>query len=310
MTDKNDALHEIIALSLRHGITLDEISRALAQPAQAMPSSGILSKLLAYLGGIFIFAGVSVFISMYWGDFVPAVRVGVTLGIGFMTFVMAIICLNNKKYTHAATPLLLMAMLLQPTGIFVMLNEYSYGGDPRHGVLYMAAFMLIQQGAAFWARRRTLLAFSTLLFGSLFFVTLLDIGDMDGKLIGIVTGVSLMCIAYGLGRTPHAAISPFWHLAGSVTLLWAVFDAVQQTPLEPGFLGLSAFIVFLSTHVRSRMLLLVGTLAMLSYIGYYTAEHFTDTLGWPIALVILGLTLIGLSSLALKLNNKYIKQPA
>jgi hypothetical protein len=60
--------------------------------------------------------------------------------------------------------------------------------------------------------------------------------------------------------------------------------------------------------VRSRVLLGVGTLAMLIYIGYYTAEHFANTLGWPIALVFIGIALIALSSLAVRLNNKYIKQ--
>jgi hypothetical protein len=53
--------------------------------------------------------------------------------------------------------------------------------------------------------------------------------------------------------------------------------------------------------------LIVGTLSMLSYIGYYTAEHFANTVGWPIALVIVGIALIGVSSLAVRLNNKYIK---
>ena len=68
--------------------------------------------------------------------------------------------------------------------------------------------------------------------------------------------------------------------------------------------------IFLSTYVRSRTLLLTSTLSMLCYIGYYTAEHFANTVGWPIALVIIGTALIGLSSLAVKLNNKYIKQRA
>ena len=47
---------------------------------------------------------------------------------------------------------------------------------------------------------------------------------------------------------------------------------------------------------------------MLAHIGYYKAKHFANTLGWPIALVVIGAALIGLSYLAIKLNNKYIKQ--
>jgi hypothetical protein len=94
---------------------------------------------------------------------------------------------------------------------------------------------------------------------------------------------------------------------GSVTVLWSVFDAVKNTPLEVMHLGVSALIIFLSTYVRSRVLILTGTVSMLSYISYYTAEHFANTVGWPITLVIIGIALIFISSLAIRLNNKFIK---
>ena len=310
MSLKDDALLDIVSLARNNNITLDEISQALTntQAQAAKQSSGVLSKLFGYIGGIFVFAGIGVFISMYWQDFDSAARVIVTLGTGFIAFIMALVCLADKKYERAATPLFMISSLLQPTGIFVMLNEYSSGGDARYGVLYMAIFMLIQQGATFLAKQRTVLAFSAVLFGCIFFTTLFDIWGMDKKLIGVVMGTSLLCIAYALNQSRHTAISPFWYFIGSGVLLWSVFDAVQHTPFELVYLGLSAFLVFLSTYVRSRTLLLVSTLSMLGYIGYYTAEHFANTVGWPIALVIIGMALIGLSSLAVKLNNKYIKQ--
>jgi hypothetical protein len=197
--------------------------------------------------------------------------------------------------------------VLQPMGIFVMLDEYASGGDPRHGVLFMAAFMLIQQGLTFIARRLTVMAFAAVLFASIFLVTLFDLWQVDNDLVGIVMGISLMCVAYALGQSRHQAIAPFWYLVGSISLLVSVFDAVKHGPFELAYLGLSAFVIFLSTVVRSGVLMLVGTLSMLCYIGYFTAEHFANTLGWPVALVIIGIALIGVSATAVKLNNKYIK---
>jgi len=309
MSLKDDALQDIVALAQHNQITLAEIAQALAaasvQP-NAAPAS-VLSKLFGYVGGIFVFAGVGVFISMYWDDFGSASRVIITLGSGLMAFVMGLVCLSDQKYERVATPLFLMASVLQPTGIMVMLQEYSSGGDVRHGLLFMAAYMLVQQGATFWAKQRTVLAFSALLFGCIFFANLFDIWDVDEKLIGIVIGSSLLCIAYAMQQSKHMAIAPFWYFVGAVLLLWSVFESVENSLLEPVYLGATAFIIFLSTYVRSRTLLLVGTLAMLIYIGYYTAEHFANTVGWPIALVIIGIALIGLSALAVRLNNQYIK---
>ncbi len=309
MSLKEDALQDIISLAKHNNITLDEIKHALEiVPILAYkPSSSVLSKLFGYIGGIFVFAGIGVFISMYWDDFGSAARVIVTLGVGFAAFIMGLACLADKRYEKAATPLFLIASLLQPTGILVMLQEYSSGGDARHGLLLMAAYMLIQQCATFWAKRRTVLAFSAILFGCIFFANLFDIWDMDEELIGTVIGISLICIAYALNQSRHLAIAPFWYFVGAIILLWSVFEAVENTPFELVYLGLSALLIFLSTYVRSRTLLLVGTLSMLVYIGYYTAKHFANTVGWPIALVMIGIALIALSSLAVRLNNKYIK---
>ena len=310
MSQKLEALQDIVSLAKHNHITLAEITHALAAAPvlAAKPSSGVLSKLLGYIGGIFVFAGIGVFISMYWGDFGSAARVIVTLGMGLVAFFMGLACLYDKKYERAATPLFLMASFLQPTGILVMLQEYSSGGNYRYGILFMAAYMLIQQGATFWAKGRTVLAFSAIFFGMIFFGYLFDLWDLSEKLIGTIIGISLLCIAYALNQSKHIAIAPFWYFVGAFMLLWSVFDAVKNTPFELLYLGLSALIIFLSTYVRSRTLLLVGTLAMLGYIGWFTAKYFANTVGWPIALVIIGIALIGMSSLAIRLNNKYIKK--
>ncbi|WP_036302590.1 DUF2157 domain-containing protein [Methylotenera sp. L2L1] len=309
MSLKDDALQDIVSLAKYNQITLAEIAQALDTSMQ-QPSkepAGVLSKLFGYIGGIFMFAGIGVFISMYWDDFGSASRVIVTLGTGLTAFIMGLVCLTNSKYERATTPLFLISSLLQPTGIMVMLQEYSSGGDVRHGLLFMAAYMLIQQGAVFWEKQRTVMAFSAILFGCIFFANLFDIWDVDEKLIGIVIGSSLLCIAYAINQSKHIAIAPFWYFVGAVLLLWSIFESVENTLLEPLYLGATAFTIFLSTYVRSRTLLLVGTLTMLLYIGYYSAEHFANTVGWPIALVIIGIALIGLSALAVRLNNQYIK---
>ena len=309
MSAKQEALQDIVALVKHNQISLDEIKYALetAPVLASKPSSSVLSKLFGYIGGIFVFAGIGVFISMYWDDFGSAARVIVTLGVGLVAFIMALVCLADKRYDKAATPLFIVSSILQPMGVLVMLQEYSSGGDARHGLIFMSAYMLIQQGATFWAKRLSVLAFSAILFGCILLANLFDVWGWDGELIGMVIGVSLICVAYALQQSKHMAIAPFWYFVGGVILMWSVFEAVENTPLELLYLGLSALIIFLSTHVRSRSLLGVGTLAMLLYIGYYTAKHFANTLGWPIALVVIGVALIALSSLAVRLNNKYIK---
>jgi hypothetical protein len=311
MTDRDEALQEIVSLAKAHGLTAEDIRKAMtASPDRQRQSSGIVARLFSYIGGVFIFAGIAVFISMYWQDFNSAARIIVTLGAGFCAYLLALVCLDDNHYARAATPLFLMSSVLQPVGIVVMLNEYSSGSDRRYGLLFMATYMLIQHGLTLWAKQRTLLAFGAVFFGAMFFVTLFDIWGLRGEAVGLAIGVSLMCIAYALGRSRHNAIAGFWFFVGSASFLWAAFYVVKRSPLEVLYLGLVAFMIFLSTLARSRALLFTSTLAMLGYIGYYTAEHFANTVGWPISLVIIGLALFGLGSLAVRLNNRYIRQAA
>ena len=62
MSDKQDALIEVVDLITRHGLTIDEVSAALkGEPAfKAAKSGGILSRLFAYIGGTFVIVGLSI----------------------------------------------------------------------------------------------------------------------------------------------------------------------------------------------------------------------------------------------------------
>jgi len=85
-----------------------------------------------------------------------------------------------------------------------------------------------------------------------------------------------------------------------------VFDALFMEYLYPFF----AFggLVFAVVYLKSRLVLLLSTLSVISYIIYLTAEYFADSIGWPIALILLGFIIVGLGYMSLALNKKYIFQ--
>jgi hypothetical protein len=202
------------------------------------------------------------------------------------------------------------AAVLQPTGIIVMLNEYSHGGDPAYGLLFMNLVMAVQQGFTFWAKDRTVLALSTIVFALGFFTIAFDLMHVNHNLIGVTIGASLTCIGWSLDTSRHKSIAPLCYFFGSVVLLSAAFDWLRHKPVEILFMGLACGTIFLSTVARSRTLLLVGTLALIGYIGDYIAEHFAHNLNAPLVVMLTGFILIGLGVVAVKINNKYIRQEA
>ena len=121
-------------------------------------------------------------------------------------------------------------------------------------------------------------------------------------------GASSVGFCLGLERTPYRGMNPFWYLFGSGWFFYGLFDLVQHTFFELVFLAFACGGVFLSTWIHSRTLLFVCTVAILSYIGYFTAEHFQDSLGWPLVLIMLGVVFIVLSAVAVRINKRYISK--
>ncbi len=306
MSSREEALQQIVEIAARHQLQADEISAALAKATptdQAQRSSGILAKVLAYVGGVLVLAGISIFVGMQWDTFSPAVRVLVTLGTGFAIFLFALTTLSDQRFSMATTPMLLVAALLQPTGLVVLLNEYGRGGDPEHGLLFMCVVMMAQQFLSFLATQRSVLLFTSLFFGAAGFGTLCSILEIDSEITALALGFGLTSLSYLIGKSRHEAITPFWYLAGSIFLLYGAFDVVEGSSLEILYFGVVAGFMFLATVVKSRILLFTSVIAMMAFTGYF----FRDSLANAFGLILMGFLLIGLSAFAMSLNRKFIQ---
>lgn len=310
MNSREEALLQIAEIAARHQLKTEEIIHILAPESNqksnadsAQRSSGILAKILAYLGGILVLAGIAIFIGMQWDSFGSATRVLVTLGTGFAIFVFALSTTVDKRYSRVTTPLLLIAALLQPTGLVVMLNEYSRGGEPEHGLLFMCVVMLTQQFLTFLAKQRTVLLFTSLFFGAAGFGTLCDILQIDFAIMALALGISLISLSWVIGKTVHEPITPFWYLAGSVFLLYGAFDILENSILEIVYFGVAAGVMYLGTVIKSRTLLFTSVIALMAFTGYF----FRDSLANALGLILMGFLLIGLSAFAMSLNRKYIQ---
>lgn len=306
---RNYALSEIVRLATEHDISVEEIAGRLAHTPTPAREKGLVGRLFNYIGGIFVFSGICVLANMIWGDIGSLQRVVITFGAGLTAFVLAMATLRDARFTKAATPLFLVSALLQPTGMFVFLNEYvPEGGQPILAAMLVFAVLTIQHALAFFSTQRTSLLFLTLLFWNFFIGTAMDYFDIDEEIIGVAMGISMLTLSWRIGKTAHRSITPFWHFIGGATLLtswWALFEG---TWFDVSFLGLNAFLIYLSIAASSRTLLFVSVMGLLSYLAYFADEYFADVVGWPICLIVLGLVMMGLSAYAVKLGRKIGEQ--
>jgi hypothetical protein len=312
MDDRTRTLHDIAALARNHGISAAEIAALLGEsPAVALADRRrvVLVRVLGYLGGTFVFAGIGVFIALQWDVMSSVPRVVVTLGAGLAALVLAVLASREQRFDKAATPMFLVAGALEPTGMLVAFREFGSGGDWRLASLVTTGTMALQFGATFSVVRRSTPLFLALFFGMLCWWTAFDLLDVDGGVTAAVIGGSMILLAVGIDRTVHREITPAWYFVGAAAFFGGLFDLVERTPFEIIFLGIGAAFVYVSVMVHSRALLIVATLAILAYTGWFTGRHFADSIGWPLALIAFGLFMIGLSALAFRIDRDYVRKP-
>lgn len=304
-SSKQTALQDIASLAQKHDISIEEIGAALTKEALKSKDSKWLTYLLGYLGAAFIFGGLGLLIAMIWDDLGSASRVIITYGPGLVAFTLGIMVLSDKKYEKASTPLFLKSAILLPTGMFVFLHEYAEGDDAQLAAMVIFGLLAFQFFAAFLKLNRTSLLFFNYLFWNGSIGILMDRTGVPGEILGITMGLSILIFAWSIDKTPHRAISAFWYFIGSIGFLWSVFDLIEGFfPIDILFLPLTIFMMLLSTRTKSRTLLIISTLALLGFLGYFTDEYFADVTGWPIALIVMGFALIGISTYAVKLGQR------
>lgn len=306
--DKAIAVESILEQMRVQGVTLDDLARAhaIASPIAPRAKGEAVGKVFAWLGGIFIVAGLSAYIGMFWQDMNSVMRIIVTLGVGLTGYAWALLALQSGRFSAASVPVLLISLIMQTGGWFVMVEELSMGGgDWRYPTLLIMGVMGLQQLAAFSRFRITLLLFALLVYCYAFAFTLLDLLHADWNISLLVMGVSMIALAHAVYKTAHASLSPLGYGFGSLMFYTGLFDMVESTPAELLFLGAAVGnLTYVSTHVRSGTLLTISTLAILFYICYFTEKHFMHVLGWPVTLMLLGVLCIVISNMAMKIKRK------
>jgi hypothetical protein len=311
MDDRARALEDIAAIAREHGLTTAEIAAALEETAGASPDQrrrGVIVRVLAFLGGTFVFAGVGVFIALQWNHMNSAARVIVTLGSGLTAFVLAVLASKDERFERSGTPLLLVAAALEPTGMLVTFDEFGSGGDWRWASLVTGGTIALQYLAVFRGLRRSTPLLVAIAFGVAFWWTALDLAVVDDKVIALILGAGMILTAVGVDRSDYRDITPVWYLFGATAFLAGLFDQVKETPLEVLFLAAAAGFVYMSVVVHSRMLLVVATVAILAYTGWFTGQRFADSMGWPLALIAFGIFMIGLSAVAFRIDRDYVRE--
>jgi len=270
VTDKSGALKHITQLMRTYDISLTEVETAFHAPAPVDPakrSKGDIAKtLFAYLGAIFILAGIGTYVGMFWDSMGSAMRIFVTLGVGYVLLIVLISALHEGKFPRLILPLTLASVLMMTSGWFVLIHElFPRGNDWRIAALFVFGVMALHQGALFARYRRTVLAFTALFFVYSFLDVGLDLLGIPREYIAIVLGASLFMVATAIEKTDHRILTEPALLVGIIWLNMGVFELIalaSSTSWASLIVGLCVIFAAYGMHRADRY-------PRLSGLGYF-----------------------------------------
>ena len=144
MGAKEIALAEIVDIAQRNNLVAKDITAALKAVAKDYPSGGILSRLLAYIGGIFLLCGLGFLIEMHWENMNTTSHLVITLGAGLAALILAILFLDHDQYLGLTALMIYLSTVAKSrTMLFVSTCSMCIAPYPNHRVPYQETVTVV-----------------------------------------------------------------------------------------------------------------------------------------------------------------------
>lgn len=273
------------------------------------------------IGAVIAVVGVGVLVAQNWDALGFLGRIFVTLGIGLITYIVGLV-MNSQENRVLSQVMFTVSSVLYPFGSIVFLNEINM--NPTWTVqLLIASILFVLYAVAFFVTRRNILVLLMVGFATwMYYVVLGQVfGDymIDTTYIlrwaVMLLGTSYILLAFGLERAflpidtadenEKKRVRGVLYMLGTLGVLGmgitvgGVFDIIFIAFIFAAFYG--------SVFLKSRAMLVLGALFLIGHIIKLTSEYFVDSIGWPIALILIGFLIIGVGYLTVYLNKSYIK---
>ncbi|KTD44721.1 DUF2157 domain-containing protein [Legionella parisiensis] len=296
--NKKDALEKIVGLAKSYQIDIREIALALKPTQDTNPEdhTNWLNKLYSYIGGILIFAGICTLIAMKWQDFNIYERVTLTLGFGFCSFVLAFLCLKYPNYHKASTPLFLIALFLEPTGLVILLQEYNLM-LPIWWILIIAIIYFTHLRFSILSDKPLILAITTIIFGWILFAYT---EDNSRIILNLGFGFLIFLLSLYYQERQYKITAPLFLIAAILEAsgLLTLFSQYTSILMPTWGVLIVSFILFLQHGVAflSTRLTVLAFISLIFLYSFFLAAF--ELLGVPQRLkwFILSASLLAVSS--------------
>ena len=322
---KEEALRYIRTLAEQKVLTREELNGAFDAGSSSKTDFVLTKKLemsaiLSYIGGAIVFLGIVILLCQNWSTLSFATKALATLGAGIAAYCAGILLSRDQRREAASSAFVLIAALVLPMGLYVVFDHAGFHAGSYGSQSVISGILFGMCLLSYLVFRKHVFTFFSILFGTWLFFSLTSFMIRGGayhdrwtfyEYRTLATGITYMLMGYAFSKNRHAPLSNFLYGFGILgflgsALLLGGWRPNQNIFWELIFPGLIFGTFFLSVHVRSQSFLTWGTIFLMAYIFKITSEYFSTGLGWPLALVIAGLSVMGVGYMSLSLKRKYL----
>lgn len=322
---KEEVLRQIRSLASKHIITIDEVTAAYEEGIRAGVDTDItvtrqatISDILYYIGGAIVFLGISVLIWQHWSALNNATKILATLGSGVASYIVGVFLSRNERLEAASRAFYFISALVSPLGLYVTFDIAGFQVS-RYGIQSLiSGILLATYLLSYIVYRKTVFTIFNVIFGTWLFFSFTSylVGSnpyFTWKFFAyrvLCTGLMYLLLGHYFAQVRQRALTGALYGFGIFFFLGAAlvlggWNPDQSVFWELVFPGLVFGVMFLSIQLRSKSFLTFGSIYLIAYILKITAEYFSKSLGWPLALVLTGLALIAVGYLHFNLKGKY-----
>jgi len=325
MTNKDEITNYIKALAEQNVISKEELISAYDSGSYITKDKIFTKKIeivevLYYIGGLVVLLGLIILIYQNWDSFAFSSKILSTLGAGIISYFVALIFSNDERTETASAAFYVISALVIPIGIFVLLDnsDISFGVNQIYSLV--ASVMLAIYLLSFFLFKKSIFALFSIIFGTWLFFSFTNMHQPESTILSeielfehrlLIVGISYILLGYKFSKNSLVTLKGILYGFGIFSVLFSIFLLSGWAPKQnlvweliyPFLIG---FTIYISISIKSKEFLVWGTLFLMLFLFKITSEYFTNSLGWPLALVLVGFAMIIIGYVSYFLNKKYI----
>ncbi len=315
---KEQLLQELKQQVEAGNISSADVSSLFAEPVQTETQKKNFSvnvvNVLYGIGGIVILSGVIALLAQNWDGLNSFARILVTLGMAIAVYASAVL-LNYKNHNVLSEVLSAVSYVLFPLGIGVLMYEMDVQIESLQVSIILTALTIFTATSFFLLKKGVVHILFAVIFGTMMAYAYLGTVYSDFIMqsakpylyLTLVLGIShgLLAYVFKQPQQKHSInmLGKLLYATGTFGLLVASLSLGGIWDVLFVFVVVGTFL--LSVYLHSRGMLILSSIFLIFYLFKITAEYFAQSVGWPIALILIGITTIVVAIGTFKVNQKY-----